>query len=295
MIRLATARCMEQLAERQGKEISMRKLLITGILVCIAGMVMPGLVQCGAIEKIKSRGYLVAGVKDSVVPFGYTQQGSDRIIGFDVDICEHISDKLGVALKIKTVTADNRLSMLTQGSVDMLAAAMTHTFARDEVIDFSLTYFKTGQKILVRKEAGIASVEDLEGKKVGIVKGSTSEQNIKKAQPECTAIPFESPRQAFKALQQGKIAAVTTDEAILLGLKSRAEDPASWRVVGKFISTEPYGLGVPENDSDFRDFINRTLADMWNSGAYLEIYRKWFGPDTDCHLPLVWTMQPWPY
>jgi polar amino acid transport system substrate-binding protein len=152
-----------------------------------------------------------------------------------------------------------------------------------------------GQKILVKKDGGIKSVADLAGKKVGTAKGSTSEKNIKEAQPKCKVLSFEGYPQAFLALRQGKVAAVTTDSTILLGLKNSAPNPGEYAIVGEYISDEPYGLGLPENDSDFRDLVNRTLVDLWNTGEYLKIYKKWFGQDTNYYLPLNWKMETWPY
>ena len=99
----------------------------------------------------------------------------------------------------------------------------------------------------------------------------------------------------FLALSQGKVAAVTTDSTILLGLKNSAPNPEDYAIVGEYISDEPYGLGLPENDSDFRDLVNRTLVDLWNTGDYLKIYNKWFGQDTNYYLPLNWKMETWPY
>jgi polar amino acid transport system substrate-binding protein len=251
--------------------------------------------NAGNIEKIKQRGALIAGVKDAVVPFGFVDPDTNQLVGFDVDICRAIADKMGVELKLKPVTSATRIPMLTQGSIDLAAATMTHKFAREDSIDFSITYFMDGQKILVKKDSGIKSVADLAGKKVGTAKGSTSEKNIKQAQPKCKVLSFEGYPQAFLALRQGKVAAVTTDSTILLGLKNSAPNPEDYVIAGDFISPEPYGIGLPENDSDFRDLVNRTLVDLWNSGEYMNIYNKWFGPDSKYYLPLNWEMEIWPY
>lgn len=261
-----------------------------GVLMLLANVAL-----AGKLQEIKARGKLIAGVKDAVVPFGYVDPKTKQLVGFDIDICRYIAKKLGVKLELKPVTSATRIPMLVQGSVDLVAATMTHKFSRDDVIDFSITYFMDGQKILVKKGSGIKSVADLAGKKVGTAKGSTSEKNIKKAQPKCKVLSFEGYPQAFLALEQGKVAAVTTDSTILLGLKNSSPNPDAYEIVGDYISAEPYGIGVPENDSDFRDFVNRCLADMWNSGEYKKIYNKWFGPQTKFHLPLTWKMEIWPY
>ncbi|MDK2954700.1 MAG: polar amino acid transport system substrate-binding protein [Desulfovibrionales bacterium] len=248
----------------------------------------------GKIDQIKQRGKLVCGVKDAVVPFGYVDEATNQIVGFDVDMCDYVAKKLGVELELKPVTSATRIPMLAQGSTDIAAATMTHKLSRDDVIDFSITYFMDGQKILVGKDSGVKSVADLAGKKVGTAKGSTSEKNIKEAQPDCTVLSFEGYPQAFLALKQGKVAAVTTDSTILLGLKNSDDHPENWAIMGDYISAEPYGLGLPENDSDFRDFVNTALMEMWNSGEYQKIYNKWFGKDSKYYLPLTWEMEIWP-
>ncbi len=246
------------------------------------------------IDKIKDAGKLVAGVKDSVVPFGFVDEKKRELVGFDVDVCRYIAKKLKVKIEFKAVTSANRIQMLTDGEVDILAATMTHKMERDEVIDFSITYFMDGQKLLVAKDSTIESVADLAGKKVGSVKGSTSEKNVKEAQPKCEVISFEGYPEAFLALKQGKVEAVTTDSVILVGLKGSDENPDDWKIVGEFFSSEPYGLGVPENDSEWRDFVNFTLMEMWVEGDWQKIYNKWLGPDTNYYMPLSWQIELWP-
>ena len=244
----------------------------------------------GKIEDVKAKGVLVCGVKDSVNLFGFVDPDTKELVGFDVDICKYIADKLGVKTEFKVVTSKNRIPMLAQGSVDLLAATMTHKFSRDEQIDFSITYFMDGQKLLVEKGSGIMSTDDLANKKVGTVKGSTSEKNIKAAQPKAQVISYDEYPQAFMALKQGKVKAVTTDSGILAGLKAGDDNPEKWEIVGAFFSSEPYGLGVPQNDSAFRDFVNKSLNEMWLDGTYQKLFKKWMGYD----LPAGWEMELWP-
>ncbi len=247
-----------------------------------------------ALATIKSKGVLVAGVKDAVVPFGYVDEQSKQIVGFDVDICKEIANKMGVRLELKPVTSATRIPQLSEGMVDIAACTMTRKVAREDVIDFSITYFMDGQKLLVKKGSKIKSYKDLAGKKVGTAKGSTSEINIKKAQPKCTVLSFEGYPEAFLALKQGKVAAATTDSVILVGLKGSDENPEKWEIVGDFFSKEPYGIGVRENESNLRDFVNKSLMEMWNDGTYKKIYDKWLGPKTKFYMPLTWEMETIP-
>jgi len=250
--------------------------------------------SAGTLEDAKAKGVLVAGVKDAVVPFGFVDEKTKELVGFDIDICQEIANKMGVKLELKPVTSATRIPKLSQGMVDLAACTMTHKLSRDEVIDFSLTYFMDGQKLLVKKGSGIETYKDLAGKKVGSAKGSTSEKNIKNVQPDCTVLSFEGYPQAFLALKQGKVSAVTTDSVILVGLKGSDDNPDMWKITGDFFAKEPYGIGVRENDSNFRDFVNKSLIEMWEDGTYIKIYNKWLGPDTNYYMPLTWEMETFP-
>jgi polar amino acid transport system substrate-binding protein len=251
-------------------------------------------VYADKLEDIKKKGVLVAGVKDSQPPFGYVDENSKEIVGFEIDLMKLLATKLGVKLEVKPVTSSTRIPMLTQGDIDIVAATMTHSRERDKTIDFSVTYFLSQQKLLVKKDSGITSIKQLAGKKIGSAKGSTSEQNAKRAQPEATILSFETYPEAFLALKQGKVDAVTTDDAILLGLRNEDDKPGDYILVGDPISAEPYGLGMAQNDSKFRNAVNSALMDMWTSGDYQKIYDKWFGKDTKFYIPLTFSMELWP-
>lgn len=270
------------------------KRLTTALIAALVLAMLVSPAFAGKIEDIKKRGALIAGVKDSQPPFGYVDETSKQVVGFEIDIAKYLADKLGVKLVLKPVTSSTRIPMLTQGEIDLIAATMTHKKDREGQIDFSNTYFMTGQRLLVKKGGPIKSIKDLANKKIGSAKGSTSEQNAKKAEPSATIVSFETYPEAVLALKQGKVEAVTTDEAILVGLKYADEKPDAWDIVGDFISPEPYGIGLVENDSKFRDFVNITLMEMWESGEYKKVYEKWFGKDTKNYSPLTWTMELWP-
>lgn len=270
----------------------MKRILSLALALAVVACAAPAMAH--KLDDIKTRGTLICGVKDSVVPFGFIDENTKQVVGFDVDLCQGIAEFMGVKHEVKSVSSASRIPMLTQGSVDLVLATMTHQIARDDSIDFSITYFDAGQRLLVKKDGGVASVADLAGKRVGSVKGSTSEKNLKTAQPTATVVSFDEYPQAFLALKQGKVVAVTTDEPILVGLKNSDPDPSLWEVVGDFIASEPYAVGMVENESKLRDAVNFALMDMWRSGKYQELYGKWFGPDTKFHIPLEWKMELWP-
>lgn len=235
------------------------------------------------LAKIKKNGVLVAGVKDSTPGFGYIDEKTREIVGYDVDFCKAIAKRLRVKMELKTVTSATRMPQLLAGNIDIACATMTKTAERAKQVDFSYTYFFTGQKFLVKKGT-VRKLADLEGKKIGTAKGSTSEQNAKKALPGATILSFDDYPQAFLALRQGKVVAVTTDESMLAGILSKAPDKKNYEIPSIRISDEPYGLGIRKGDKAFLDFVNATLLEMEKKGEAKNIFNKWFGPKSPAPL-----------
>ena len=255
----------------------------------IVALAMVG-TMCGAalagdtLAEVKKKGVLVAGVKDSLPPFGSVDPDTKKFTGYDIDFIKYIATKLGVKVEYKPVSSANRMPMLMESRIDLIAATMTKNPERAKQIDFSYTYFLTGQKFLTKKGT-VKTLKDLEGQKIGTAKGSTSEQNVKKAVPSATVLSFDDYPQGALALQQGKVIAVTTDESILAGQLGKFEkNPAS---KGKFeipdlaISEEPYGIGMRKGDTNFVKFVNDTILEMEKNGEAAKIFQKWFGPDSD--------------
>jgi polar amino acid transport system substrate-binding protein len=168
---------------------------------------------------------------------------------------------------------------LTEGNIDIIAATMTKNPERAQQIDFSYAYFFTGQKFIVKKGT-TKTLADLDGKRIGTAKGSTSEQNAAKALPKATVLSFDDYPQALLALQQGKVFAVTTDESILASLLANAPNKEQYEIPNIQISDEPYGLGMRKGDKNFVDFVNKTILDMEKSGEAKKLFDKWFGPNS---------------
>lgn len=261
-----------------------RKTGLFVVALAMLGALCGSALAADTLAEVKKKGVLVAGVKDSLPPFGSVDPQTKEFVGYDIDFVKYIAKKLGVKVEFKPVTSANRMPMLMESRVDILAATMTKNPERAKQIDFSYTYFLTGQKFLTKKGA-VKSLKDLEGKKIGTAKGSTSEQNVKKSIPSATVLSFDDYPQGVLAVQQGKVIAVTTDESILAGQLGKLEkNPAT---KGKFeipdlaISEEPYGLGMRKGDANFVKFVNDTLLEMEKNGEAKKIFERWFGPNSD--------------
>ncbi|MEI6208688.1 MAG: ABC transporter substrate-binding protein [Desulfuromonadales bacterium] len=260
----------------------MKKLVALFIITAIASITAKAALAGDTLADAKKKGVLVVGVKDSTPPFGFIDGKTRQIVGYDIDFVTAIAKKMGVKLELKPVVSSTRMPMLQEGNIDIIAATMTKSAERAKVIDFSHMYFMTYQRFLVKK-GSVKSLKDLEGKRIGTAKGSTSEQNAKKAIPSANVISFDDYPQAFLALQQDKVTAVTTDDHILLGLKSKAPNKDQYEVTELQIADEPYGLGMRKGDKNLVDFVNKSILEMEKSGEAAKIFDKWFGPNSDFH------------
>lgn len=269
-------------------------LVVAAVALCCASSVFAE----STYDKVMNAKVLRAGIMTDSIP-GAFYNDKKEWVGFDVDIAEEIAKRLGVKLERVQVNNKTRIAFVQQGRIDMSVANMTHKRERDKSIDFSITYFFDGQKLLVKKDGGINSWKDVVGKKIASMQGTTSEINARNMLKELgdknadkNVISFQKESECFQALQMGRVAGWTTDSTILLGYAAQA--PGQFVLVGDFISDEPYGIGLPENDSKWRDTINFTLQDIWADGTYKKIYDKWYGPNTPYYFPLTAKIEMWP-
>jgi len=229
----------------------------------------------GTLAKIKERGKLLAGVKLDTPPFGSLDDKNEPA-GFDIDLVRKIGARIGVPVELVKVTSATRIPLLVSGNVDLVAASMTHTRERDKAIDFSITYYTGGQSLMVPKDSAVTGVKDLGGKQVAVQQGTTLEKNIAAAAPTAKIIAFRDYNAAWLALAQGRADAFTGSLNVLQGF---LKDNPNFKIVGDLFSIEPFGVGVRQGDSELRDEINFAIQDLWTSGEYATLYRKWFNAD----------------
>ena len=245
-----------------------------------AAVWMAGLLLLGAaapvlaetvLEKISRTGVLTAGTRGDTIPFAFITEKNEWI-GFSIDLLEAIRARLEkklakrIRIEKKEITPETRIPLVVSRTIDVECGSTTYTRARDETVDFSINFFFTGAQLLVKKGSGIKSVADVAGKRVGALRGSTGETNLRAAQSKADVVTFQGHPAAFLALEQGRIVAYATDGILLAGLAANATNPKDYEVVGDFFSKEPYSCVVPENDSKWRDFVNHTFMELIDSG-----------------------------
>ncbi|TFD78961.1 glutamate ABC transporter substrate-binding protein [Cryobacterium fucosi] len=237
------------------------------------------------MAKLSEAGKITIGTKFDQPLFGL--KGPDGTpVGFDVEIGKLVAAKLGIKPEniqwVETVSA-NREPFIQNGQVDLVVATYTINDARKLVVDFAGPYYQAGQDLLVlagNKEK-ITGPEDLAGKAVCTVSGSTSEKNI--AAYTTNVLATDTYSNCLGPLRSGEVAAVTTDNVILAGLADQNKD--EFEVVDKPFTKEPYGIGLKKDDAEFRTFINDVLEESFDDGSWAAAWKATAGKVLDTPTP----------
>ncbi|KFC64590.1 putative extracellular solute-binding protein, family 3 [Bosea sp. LC85] len=255
----------------------MKLISILGLAALLAGTAATA-AKADQLADIKARGKLICGTLGTAEPFSFQHPQTRQIVGYDVDICQKVADSLGVTLELKPIAVEARIPELTQGRVDILAANLGYTTERAQQIDFSYSYFVSQQKLLVTKESGIATLDKLAGKKVTAIKGSSSEQGVRRLIPTAETVTFQDTSSAFLALAQDKVDAFCGSELILVKLAKQSKVPMA--VIEKSLFVEPWGLGLRRGETGFKDHVNGVLTKLASSGEIDTVFSKWLGAGT---------------
>jgi polar amino acid transport system substrate-binding protein len=235
----------------------------------------PGNMPPGStMAKIAERGRLIVGVDQNTRPFGFRDPSTGQLEGFDIDVAREIARAIfGDPNRIdpRVVEARHREDALKSGEVDVVVRTYSITCDRKKIVAFSTTYFNANQKILAVKGSGIDSAAALAGKRVCAATGTTSLKALLALESKPKVFGVTSWTDCLVMLQQGQVDAISTDDAVLAGLKE--QDP-NVEVVGDSIAVEPYGIGIKKENEDLVRFVNGVLDEMRADGTWSGLYDK---------------------
>jgi glutamate/aspartate transport system substrate-binding protein len=240
------------------------------------------------LKKIADRGAIVIGHREASVPFAYIDQ-NQKPIGFSVDLCLKIADAVKEELKkpdiridYVPVTPQTRFALLANGTVDLECGSTTNTFSRQSQAAFTFTTFITGTKIMVRRNSGIKSVDDLGSKTLVVLPGTTNEQALKayieQKRMNTRVLNAREHPEALLAMETDRADAYGSDDVLLYSARARAKNPDQYAVVGEFLTYDPYAIMMPRNDSAFATVADKAIARMFRDGSFMQAYKKWFEP-----------------
>ena len=236
----------------------------------------PGRMPAGStMAAIKQRGYLRVGVDQTTLFFGY-RDASGNLVGFDDAVAQQVAKAIfGDPSKIRytVITSAQRIPDVQHGVVDLVADNMTITCARLQLVAFSSDYYNAGQTILVPTNSHVTDINQLGGQRVCAAAGTTS---INEVGTFAKVIPVSVPNwtDCLVMLQKGQVAAISTDNSVLIGLKQQDPDTT---MSDNLFTCEPHGLAMSNAPQarDFVRFVNGVLEQMRKDGEWQRLYQTW--------------------
>ena len=251
----------------------------------------------GTIKTIHDRGTILIGYRSAAPPFAFLNKGGQPI-GFSIDLCHDVatsvaaalnSDLLepsapewqtGIRIKYVPVPADERLSMLVAGTIDLECGSTTANDERAKTIAFSPVFFLAGTKLMVPRTSTIQSYRDLAGKTVAVGTGTTNDPVIQRlgtsVTPPMKVAEVSNLNAAYDMLVSGEADAFASDDILLTGFLATRPDGRAYHVVGDYLSYEPYAIGYRRGDPAFTDLIKTSFQDMASQGQLAALYTRWF-------------------
>jgi polar amino acid transport system substrate-binding protein len=229
------------------------------------------------MKTILDRGRLILGTNQGTLLFSSRDPFTARIEGFDVDMGREIARAIfgdPDKLEIRVIANAQRMDRVEDGTVDLVISTMTTNCARWERVDFSTVYYEAGQKLLVGKDSEAQRIEDMGGRPVCSVTGSTSLDNLAKVEPKPVLVTRADYGLCLVAFQLGEAEAVSTDDTILAGMA--AQDPYA-KVVGPRFTEEPYAIAIAKTHPEFTRFVNGVLERVRADGTWKSIHDRWLG------------------
>ncbi|WP_341685336.1 transporter substrate-binding domain-containing protein [Limnohabitans sp.] len=259
----------------------MKKHVIAAALMAMTAVAA----QADTLAKVKSAGAITMGVRDSSGALSYTL-GDGKYAGFHVEICQRIianvEKAVGQKLEVKyqSVTSQNRIPLVQNGTVDIECGSTTNNAARQKDVSFVNTTYVEEVRIAARANSGITSIANLAGKNVATTTGTTSVQLLRKHE-RANGVDFKEifgkdHADSFLLLESGRADAFVMDGSILAGNIANSKNPADFRIVGEVLAVEPIAIMVRKDDAAFKKVADDTIAALVKSGEMNKLWDKWF-------------------
>ena len=260
-----------------------KHLLAAAITVLAAGSAFAQ--ANDTLAKIKSTGAVTLGVRESS-GLGYTL-GNGKYVGFHTEMGERIladiQKQLGLAnmeIKYQPVTSQNRIPLVTNGTVDIECGSTTNNTARQKEVAFAVTTYVEEVRIAVNAKSGITGIKDLNGKTIVTTTGTTSVQTLRKHK-RADGLNFKEVMgkdhaDSFLMLETGRADAFIMDGSILAASISKSKNPQDFKIVGEVLSVEPIACMLRKDDPAFKKAVDDSIKRQIADGSLAKLYDRWF-------------------
>ena len=238
------------------------------------------------LAKVKDSGAITLGIRESSLPLSYLDD-KQQPVGYHIDICNRIVDAVKAELKLPNlkvnhtaVTSQNRIPLVSNGTVDLECGSTTNNEARQKQVAFAPTTFVTNVRMAVKKASGIKGLSELGGKPVATTTGTTSVQ-LMRAHEKGKGIDFKEVygkdhADSFLMLETDRAVAFVMDDNLLAGLIVTSKNPADYAIVGEVLNIEPIAIMLRKDDPAFKALVDKTVGALMKSGEIDKLYKRWF-------------------
>ena len=257
-------------------------------LLLLAPLLLALPAQAQTLERIKKNGVITLGYIDAAAPFSYADANGEPQ-GYSVDLCRAVADGIAEQLGRRQLkqrwvklTIQNRIEAVRKRQVDLECSTATWTLGRQKRVDFSLITFLDGSTVMTRLGQGVRKLGDLSGRKIAVIRGTTTEAALRGALTRglvtAEVVPVKNRDEGLQQLRAGEIDGLASDRVTLIGIVAQRAAGDAFSLLDEDFSIEQYALMLPRGDADFRIAVNRPLARLYRSGDIRGVYDHWLGP-----------------
>jgi glutamate/aspartate transport system substrate-binding protein len=263
------------------------------------------------LDRIKQTGKIIIAHRESSVPFSYVLPDK-KPVGYALDLCLKVAEAVREKLKMKTLTPEfvlvtpaNRIGMVAEGKVDMECGSTTNNAERREKVAFTVPHYIAGARYLVRADSPIDELPHFEHKKLVSTKGTTPLKAIQQANKErllgITILEAPDHARAVEMVEKGEADGFAMDDVLLFGLIASRPDPSKLKVVGKFLTIEPYSIMLNKNEPELKHIADEEMKRLINTREAYALYERWFmkpipPKNTSLNMPMNYLLKDfWKY
>ena len=278
----------------------MKYMIVTMALITMLASGITLAADFSTLEQVKKTKKIRIGYRADKPPMSFVNRNNE-LVGYSIDLCLRMVDEMkdmlndpDISVEYVPVNASNRFDALTNNSIDILCGVTTKTLSRSELVDFTQPTFVTGAALLTLKTLQIQNISELAGKKIAVVKDTTTFDSLTKMLEnegsDAEVVTVKTAVEGMDALTGGEVDAFSGDQIVLVGLIITSDNPKQFALTENVFSFEPFALAVRKNDSEFRLVADRMLSRLYRSKKVLLLYDKWFGNYINKMPPLLEAM-----
>ena len=261
------------------------ELFALALTASTAFMAAPATWAQSTLEKVKSRNMLVVGYREDASPF--SMSGGKTPMGYSIDLCAPIIERIGQASGAKdlrvvyqAVEPERAVALLKNGAVDLICANMSDTEARRKLVAFSPPIYYAGLRVLVRSSDKVASVDQLAGKSVVTLGGTTAPASIE-TYAAGRGLKWQVTRvlqhdAAMSQLALGQVAGYARDDVLLMSALHSVKNPSDFTLLPERLSSEPIAIAYRQGDPTLQKLVDLSVVSAMRNGQLSQSYDKWF-------------------